>query len=119
MAKDTEALVTAFLDHLAMEEVRVYLERGRRFSAVPDEDLNKAWVVVFELCANGDQSNAAELDDLGAELELRGLSKPDHLVSRQAMDAVQRRLRELPRELRQAAMSKISQFLEDIDKPKN
>ncbi len=107
------AITQAFIDRQAMEETKSYLERGRRFEGLTVEDLNKGWAAAFtSVCADGDESRTTDLDDCGAELGLRKLEKPDHLVRSDAM-----------RNARLEAFGPVSEavgkFMDEMDKPKN
>jgi hypothetical protein len=113
------AVTQAFMDHQAMEETKSYLERGRRFEGLSVEDLNRGWAAAFTaVCADGDRRRATDLDDFGAELGLRKLEKPDHLV-RDAMKIVQQRIRDARPEMFEAVKEAIGKFMDEMDKPKN
>ena len=80
-----------------MEEVRIYLEQGRRFREVPPADLNRAWAHAFDMVWwLGEKEWQSKLADLGAELRLRSLPKPTHLIQ-VALRRAPSRKRSLPR----------------------
>ncbi len=92
-------IIQAFLDHEAMTQTASYLGRGRRFEGLSVDALNKEWAATFTtVCAEGDGRRATDLEDLGAELGLRKLGRPEHLVSQEAMRTAQERVRRLPPE---------------------
>jgi hypothetical protein len=55
-----------------------YLRRGRRYASLPAEDLPKSWQKAFRAWVQIPNSELMrrEKDDLGAELELRGIPLP-------------------------------------------
>jgi hypothetical protein len=111
----------AFLDNVAMEEARAYMERGRRFREMPIEELNQAWADAFDLvCGLGERTRIEDLSDLGAELSLRGLEKPAHLVQ-DAMKRAQARVAGFPDNPAglNALRDDIGRFLAEMKKPKN
>jgi hypothetical protein len=120
MNDSIDAITQAFMDHQAMEETRSYLARGRRFEGLSVEDLNQGWAAAFtSVCANGDQSRAIDLEDFGAELGLRNLERPDHLVHRDAMKMAQERVRNSRLEAFGPLMEAVGKFRDEMDKPKN
>jgi len=121
MTDKIEEFTDAFLDHIGMEEARVYLERGRRFRDMPVEDLHQAWADAFDLvCGHGDEKWREDLNDLGAELRLRRLEKPAHLVQ-DAMKRASARVSSFRGndEGRKTVRDDIGRFLDEMEKPKN
>jgi hypothetical protein len=115
-----DAILQAFMDHQAMEETKSYLERGRRFAGLTVDDLSKGWAAAFTaVCAYGDESRETDLDDLGAELGLRNLKRPEHLVRSRAMQAAQARVRNSQHEAFGPVTEAIDRFMERMDEPKN
>lgn len=115
-----DALLQAFMDHQAMEETRDYLERGRRFGGLTDDDLSTGWAAAFTaVCADGDGRRETDLDDFGAELGLRKLERPEHLVPPRAMKAAQERVRNSRHESFGPVTEAIGRFMEKMDEPKN
>jgi hypothetical protein len=115
-----DAIVQAFLDHQAMEETRSYLERGRRFEGLTVDDLSKGWAAAFTaVCAHGDESQEADLADLGAELGLRNLTRPEHLVHPRAMKAAQARVINSQHEAIGPVTEAIGRFMATMEQPKN
>jgi hypothetical protein len=71
------------------------------------------------VCADDDQSRVTDLDDFGAELGLRKLERPDHLVDRDAMRIAQERVRKSRLEAFGPLMEAAGKFRDEMDKPKN
>jgi hypothetical protein len=72
-----EAIVKIFLQHKSMEQRQDYLMRGRRFAERDVERLNEDWIIaVRQWFARKDRTSEKMLDDLTAELRLRGLEPP-------------------------------------------
>jgi hypothetical protein len=71
------ALVDAFLQHRKMEQTQDYLGRGRRFAALDVGQLSEDWInAVRSWLARKDPSRERIMDDLTAELQLRGAEPP-------------------------------------------
>jgi hypothetical protein len=115
-----ETILEAFMDHQAMEETRSYLARGRRFAGLPDDALSKSWAAAFTaVCADGDERRETDLDDFGAELGLRKLERPEHLIHPRAMQAAQERVRNSQHEAFGPVTEAIGRFMATMDQPKN
>ncbi|HJQ57923.1 MAG TPA: hypothetical protein VJ890_13515 [Vineibacter sp.] len=116
---ETEAdrIVSAFLDNREMEETRSYLARGRRFEALDTERLNQDWVALFRALVAGDNSRLQDLDDVGAEIRLRGLAPPEHLVQAELATVAEMAKREGP-VLSESARRELRDFLGEVAKPK-
>ena len=117
-----DALAKTFLDHLAMEKLRSYLAAGRRFAGLSVANLNAQWALATKaVCANGEMTQLADLDDLSAELDLRDLKKPYELV-RDTLTAAERWMKDTieshPEYLRGLG-SDIARFVAESRKPKN
>ena len=66
-----------FLERRTIEQQRKYLSRGRRFIILDVPQLSKSWIVgVRNWLARKDQAAEVTMDDLTAELRLRGLEPP-------------------------------------------
>jgi hypothetical protein len=75
--EDPEAILNAFLQHKSMEQTQEYLTRGRRFVKPDVEQLNECWIIaVRSWLAHKNRANERMMDDLTAELRLRGLEPP-------------------------------------------
>ena len=119
MADDIDPMAKAFLDSQEMEETRAYLERGREFKGAPVEGINEAWALAFKLVyEHGETSHRAQLDDLAAELRLRGVEPPGHLVQ-DTIRALQERLRNTAETARDTLLENVRRFLDQLEKPKN
>jgi len=66
-----------FLQRRNIEQRRKYLARGRRFVVLDAGQLGKSWVAaVRNWLARKDRAAEVTMDDLTAELRLRGLEPP-------------------------------------------
>src|SRR6516162_10786241 len=76
-ARDPEAIVNAFLQHKSMNQMQDYLARGRRFVELDMERLNKDWIIAVRgWLAHKHRTKERLMDDLAAELRLRGVEPP-------------------------------------------
>ena len=88
-----EAGIHAYLRHQAEARRAAYVADGRRYAGLPQAGLEAAWAEAFvAMCLHGDPSRVCDIDDLTAEIGLRGRALPAHLV-RQAMPDIQARAR--------------------------
>ena len=72
-----EALVDALLESELMERTAAYLSRGRPYSTERAEDVETGWTAAFKRSfATRSPEVQREVDDLAAELRLRGLEPP-------------------------------------------
>ena len=70
-----------YLQHALMNETKAYFDRGRRFANVDVAQLNEKWVMIFKAyLADHNRQQGLEMDDLAAELRLRGLDPPFQAV---------------------------------------
>jgi len=77
-------LIDQFLQQKKMEQTQDYLGRGRRFKGLDSSQLNDDWVsAVRRWLARKDRSREQTMDDLAAELELRGAEPPYHAVKQE------------------------------------
>ena len=75
--RDPEAIVNAFLQHKSMEQMQDYLARGRRFARLDVGRMNKDWVIAVRgWLAHKHRTKERLMDDLAAELRLRGVEPP-------------------------------------------
>ena len=85
-----ETIVNAFFQNKSMEQRQDYLTRGRRFANVEVGRLNADWILAVRRWLSGNnRPNERTMDDLAAELRLRGLKPPygaieQELVNRSA-----------------------------------
>jgi hypothetical protein len=116
--RDAGAIVNAFLQHKSMKQMQDYLARGRRFAKLDVERLNKDWIIAVRgWLAHKHRTIEPLMDDLAAELRLRGLESPygaveQELVGRNAQTNQaerKRTVREVAREIRK--------FMRENDRP--
>src|SRR5262245_22650007 len=85
--RDPEAIVNAFLQHKNMKQMQDYLASGRRFAKLDVERLNKDWIVaVRSWLARKHRTKERVMDDLAAELRLRGVEPPYGAVEQELVD---------------------------------
>ena len=76
--------IYAFLQRSSIEQRRSYLARGRRFVVLDVGQLSKSWITaVKNWLARKDRASEITMDDLTAELRLRGLEPPYDAVNRE------------------------------------
>jgi len=116
--RDPEAIVNAFLQHKSMEHMQDYLARGRRFAKFDVGRLNKDWIIaVRSWLAHNHRTKERMMDDLAAELGLRGLEPPYSAVKQELADrSAQMNQAERKRTLREIAR-KIGEFMRENDRP--
>jgi len=79
--------IYALLQRRSIEQRRRYLARGRRFVVLDVAQLSKSWITaVKNWLARKDRASEITMDDLTAELRLRGLEPPYDAV-KQALAA--------------------------------
>jgi hypothetical protein len=109
-----------YLQHVLMNETKAYFDRGRRFAKLDVTQVNEKWVVVFKAYfADHNREQGLEMDDLAAELRLRGLDPP--------FEGVQAEISKLEGALKRIGPHasspefdrKVSEFLEQRSKPKH
>ena len=75
--RDPELVVNTFLQHKSLEQAQDYLARGRRFTTFDVPQLTNDWITaVRSWLAHKDHTKERMMDDLAAELRLRGLEPP-------------------------------------------
>jgi hypothetical protein len=116
--RDPEAVVNAFLQHKSMEQVQAYLARGRRFANLDVERLNTDWInAVRSWLAHKHRTKERKMDDLVAELRLRGLEPPYGAVEQELADrSSQTSQAERKKTVRQVARE-IGKFMRENDRP--
>ena len=91
MTADT--LVSTFLADVEMEQTQAYLTRGRAYAELPNAALRKQWAKAYEAFFVAEEASAqTELHDTDAEIRLRGLKPPVHLI-RSALKVVNSRIK--------------------------
>jgi hypothetical protein len=82
--RGAETNIHAFLQRRRMEQRRNYLARGRRFVILDVEQLGKSWITaVRNWLARKDRAAEVTMDDLTAELRLRGLEPPYEAIKQE------------------------------------
>jgi hypothetical protein len=77
--------IYAFLRRRNIEQRRSYLARGRRFVVLDVGQLSKSWITaVRNWLARKDRASEITMDDLTAELRLRGLEPPYDAVKQES-----------------------------------
>ena len=113
---DDLALAEAYLQHELMNEMKDYLDRGRRFERLTIPELNKTWIIAFRRFVAKDRTLIREL---AAELRLRNLELPLDSVRAEALqlrDEVKRLGPDAPSD---GLDERIRAFLAKRKKPKN
>jgi hypothetical protein len=115
---DPEAVVNAFVQHQSMKQMQDYLARGRRFAKLDVAQLNTDWIMaVRSWLAHKDRANERMMDDLAAELRLRGVEPPYAAVERELADrSAQTNQAERKRTVREVARE-IGEFMRANDRP--
>jgi len=76
--------IDAFLQHTSIGQRRDYLARGRRFGTLDGGQLRESWIIaVRNWLARKDRAAELTMDDLTAELRLRGLEPPYDAVKQE------------------------------------
>ena len=109
-----------YLQHVLMNETKAYFDRGRRFEKLDVAQLNEKWVVAFKIYfAEHTQQQGLEMDDLAAELRLRGLDPPFEAVKAEISKLQGALKRIAPHASSPEFEQKVSEFLEQRSKPKH
>ena len=75
-------LTMSIVAEAAMDDTLDYVKRGRRFKEIDGEELKQRWAATFRLLVSDldDRQVLGELNDLGAELQLREIELPYEAV---------------------------------------
>ena len=130
MTDNADDLADAFLQSALMDETGDYVQRGRRFEALPTPQLNEQWVAAFRnfvqaattAIETGDGTSGCDtrdIDETAAELRLRGLDPPLDVVEEGDAGALQRLVQAVGPDAPEALDQQINRFLTDRQKPKN
>jgi hypothetical protein len=116
--RDPEAMVKAFLQYKIMEQMQDYLNRGRRFAKIDDERLSKDWIIAVRCwLAHKRRAKERTMDDLAAELRLRGLEPPYGAVEQELADrSSQTNEAERKKTVREVARE-IGEFMRENERP--
>ena len=116
--RDPEAIVNAFLQHKSMEQMQDYLARGRRFARLDVGRMNKDWVIAVRgWLAHKDRANERKMDDLAAELRLRGVEPPYAAVEQELADRSARTKENERKKVIRAVAREIGDFMCENQRP--
>jgi len=103
-----------------MNETKAYFDRGRRLASLDVAQLNENWIVIFKAYfADHNRQQGLEMDDLAAELRLRGLDPPFKAVKAE-LSKLEGALKRIgPHASSPEFEQKVSEFLEQRSKPKH
>jgi len=77
-------LVEEFLQHALMKETTDYARRGRQYASAFVSDINDQWTAAFQaVFTQQQQDRIRAMDDLAAELRIRGLEPPYERVEQE------------------------------------
>jgi hypothetical protein len=113
-----EAVVNAFLQHKSLQQMQDYLARGRRFTKLDVAQLNADWIIaVRSWLAHKDRTNEQMMDDLAAELRLRGI-EPRYGAGRQELTdrSAQKKEAERNKAVKEVARE-IGEFMREKERP--
>jgi hypothetical protein len=116
--EDPEAIVNAFLQHKRMKQAQDYLVRGRRFAKLDVAQLNEDWIIaVRSWLAHKDGTNERMMDDLVAELRLRGLEPPYGAVEQEFADRSAQTKETERKKVLSAVAREIGEFMRENQRP--
>jgi hypothetical protein len=116
---EANKIVQALLADRQMEEVAAYLRLGRPFKEMPEADFKTRWAAAFERVYELEERQyRQQVDDFGAELQLREIEPPVHLVEK-TMKIIQQRISDMRVEARDASLEAVRDFIEKMDEPKH
>jgi hypothetical protein len=112
--RDPEAIVNAFLQHRSMKQMQDYLARGRRFAKLDIGRLNNDWIIaVRSWLAHKHRTKERMMDDLAAELRLRGLEPPYGAVEQELADCSAQRKKTERNKVLRAVAREIGEFMRE------
>jgi hypothetical protein len=110
--------IHAFLQRSSIEQRRKYLARGRRFVILDAGQLSNSWIsAVRNWLARKDRTSEVTMDDLTAELRLRGLEPPYDAVKQELATCFARRNEGTQRKAEREFARQVGMFLSESDKP--
>ena len=116
--KDPEVVVNAFLQHKSLEQMQDYLARGRRFTTFDVRQLSKDWIIaVRSWLAHKDHTKERMMDDLAAELRLRGLEPPYLAVEQELADCSAQTKETERKKVLRAFAREIGEFVRENQRP--
>ena len=116
--EDPGTVVKAFLQHKSLEQTQDYLARGRRFAKLDTQRLNKGWIIAVRgWLANKYRTKEREMDDLAAELRLRGLEPPYLAVERELANCSAQTKESERKKVLRAFAREIDELMRDNQRP--
>jgi hypothetical protein len=110
--------ISAFLQRRSIEQRRNYLARGRRFVILDAGQLSNSWIsAVRNWLARKDRTSEVTMDDLTAELRLRGLEPPYDAVKQELASGFARMNEGTQRKVGRDFARQVGMFLRESDKP--
>jgi len=95
-----------------------YLARGRRFTKFDVRQLTKDWITAFRgWLVHKDHANERMMDDLAAELQLRGLEPPYLSVERKLANCSAQTKESERKKVLRAFAREIGEFVRENQKP--
>jgi len=116
--EDPEVIVNTFLQHKSLEQMQDYLARGRRFATFDVRQLTKDWITaVRSWLAHKDHTKERMMDDLAAELRLRGLEPPYLAVEQELADCSAQTKETERKKVLRAVAREIGEFARENQRP--
>jgi len=116
--EDPEVVVNTFLQHKSLEQMQDYLARGRRFTTFDVRQLNKDWInAVRSWLAHKDHAKERMMDDLAAELRLRGVEPPYLAVEQELADCPTQTKETERKKVLRAFAREIGEFVRENQRP--
>ena len=110
--------IHAFLQRSSIEQRRKYLARGRRFVILDVGQLSTSWIsAVRNWLARKDRASEVRMDDLTAELRLRGLEPPYDAVKQELATRFARTNEGTQRKAGREFARQVGMFARDSDEP--
>jgi len=110
--------IYAFLQRRSIEQRRSYLARGRRFVVLDVGQLSKSWITaVKNWLARKDRASEIAMDDLTAELQLRGLTPPYDAVKQELATRFARMNEGTQKKTGREFARQVGMFVRESDKP--
>jgi hypothetical protein len=110
--------IQTFLQSRSIEQEQHYLARGRRFVILDDRRLSESWITaVRNWLARKDRSSEITMDDLTAELRIRGVEPPYSAVRRELATHFAGLDEVAQKKIRREFARQIALFVNESDKP--
>jgi len=112
------AMVHAFLQHRSIEQTQDYLARGRRFATLDVGQLSEDWIIaVRSWLSRKDRARERLMDDLTAELQLRGSEPPYDVVKKELAVRFAGIEDAAEKEIRSEVAREIGEFMREKERP--